>query len=63
MLKILSVPAIIKNNMSDEDVTKILEISKSLKSSYQTANIGSGIELGIYEDEKHIQYQITRIYK
>lgn len=51
------------DDMFDTDVTKILEIAKSLKSSYQTANIGTGIDLGIYEDEEHIQYQITRIYE
>lgn len=48
--------------ITDSDVTELLTKAQELKEESKTANNGRGINVGIYEYDSYIQYQITRIY-
>lgn len=51
------------NNITDEEVEKLIKEGKELAPSGKTANNGKGISVGILEKEDNYQYQVIRLYK
>ena len=48
--------------ITEEDATKLMNEAEELKKEQRSANNGTGIWVGIYEDDTHIEYQISRNY-
>ena len=52
-----------KNDLTDEQITELMNKAEELKEEKQKAMNGSGILTGIAETEDHIEYQVTRNYE
>lgn len=52
-----------KNDITDEQITELINKAEELKEEKQKAVNGSGILVGIAETEDHIEYQVTRNYE
>lgn len=48
--------------ITDEDATKLISEAEELKQEQKSANNGTGIWVGIYENDTHIEYQVSRNY-
>lgn len=50
------------DKITEDEIDELISEAQELSSDKKTANNGKGINIGIFENEDHIEYQITRIY-
>lgn len=50
------------SEITDEEVTNLLEKAETQKANGLTSNNGKGISVGIFEGEEHTEYQVIRAY-
>lgn len=50
------------DKITEKQVDELISEAQKLSSENKTANNGKGLNLGIFENNEHIEYQITRIY-
>ena len=51
------------SEITDEDVTYLMEEAENQKINSLSSNNGKGISVGIFEGEEHTEYQIIRAYE
>ena len=51
------------SEITDEDVTYLIEEAENQKINSLSSNNGKGISVGIFEGEEHTEYQIIRAYE
>lgn len=49
--------------LTDKEITDLLNDAKKLSNSQKMANNGKGISVGIVENSNHFEYQVRRLYK
>lgn len=50
------------SEITDEEVTNLMEEAETQKANGLTSNNGKGISVGIFEGEDHTEYQVIRAY-
>ena len=50
-------------NITDEEISTLLEKAKQLAPSSETSNNGKGISIAYIDNTDNIQYQVIRLYK